>query len=175
MYYLKEWIEESMYDFEGGKMTNKTIIVKRIYKKEGTKKDGTTYTLTKLLADGYYFVTFKPIPNEIKEGSTVELDCVPSDRENTYDILRIISYTAPGNMKAEQKAEVASNPGSSQPPPPATQEESPEIALAKRLDIAVDLLCKKFNLKPEEVNPDSVVLAEILRQLYGQEWLKKEI
>jgi len=151
-------------------MTNKTIKVKRIYKKEGTKEDGTPYTLTKLLADGCYFVTFKPIPHEIKEGYTVELDCVPSDRENSYDITRIISYTAPETMKGEQEG-AASNPARPAQPPDA--QDVTEIA--KRLDIAVDLLCKKFNLKPEEVNPDSMVLAEILRQLYGQEWLKKAI
>jgi len=154
-------------------MTYKTIKVKRIYKKEGTKKDGTTYTLTKLLADGCYFMTFKPIPHEIKEGYTVELDCVPSDRENSYDITRIISYTSPETMKEEQEAGAASNP--TRPPQPPDAQDAPEIALAKRLDVAVDLLCKKFNLKPEEVNPDSMVLAEILRQLYGQEWLKKAI
>jgi len=160
-----------MDDFEDDKMTHKTIKVKRIYKKEGTKEDGTPYTLTKLLADGQYFVTFKPIPQEIKEGYTVELDCVPSDRENSYDIKRIISYAAPGIMEEKQNTGAASNPTRSPQPPDAQ-----DIAeIAKRLDIAVDLLCKKFNLKPEEVNPDSVVLAEILRQLYGQEWLKKEI
>lgn len=44
-----------------------------------------------------------------------------------------------------------------------------------RLDAATKIMCRKFNLKESEINPDSVVLAEILRQLYGTIWLNKEV
>ena len=52
---------------------------------------------------------------------------------------------------------------------------SPEADVSGRLALAVGILCKEFGLEPSQVNPDSVVLAEIMRQLYGSLWLNKEM
>lgn len=45
--------------------------------------------------------------------------------------------------------------------------------VSARLDAAVGIMCRRFNKQPIDVNPDSYVLAEIMRQLYGQQWLDK--
>ncbi len=45
--------------------------------------------------------------------------------------------------------------------------------VSARLDAAVGILCRRFNKQPIDVNPDSHVLAEIMRELYGQQWLDK--
>ncbi len=52
---------------------------------------------------------------------------------------------------------------------------SPEADVSGRLALAVGILCRQFGIEPEQVNPDSVVLAEIMRQLYGSLWLNKEM
>ncbi len=53
-----------------------------------------------------------------------------------------------------------------------TQEETISEVSA-RLDAAIEIMCQRFNKQPIDVNPDSYVLAEIMRQLYGQQWLDK--
>ncbi len=45
--------------------------------------------------------------------------------------------------------------------------------VSARLDAAIGILCGRFSKLPVEVNPDSHVLAEIMRELYGQQWLDR--
>ena len=91
-----------------------TIQVKKIYTKQGTTKSGKPYALLKLLANGKYYTTFKPIPQEIKEGYKVELDAESSSIANTFDIKRIISFEAPAetdpNHLSHPSAGVNANP-----------------------------------------------------------------
>lgn len=56
---------------------------------------------------------------------------------------------------------------------PRSESELSEVSA--RLDAAVGILCHRFNIPPSEVKPDSYVLAEIMRELYGQQWLSKEM
>lgn len=60
-------------------------------------------------------------------------------------------------------------------PSPQKSPQDTAMEVAERFDIAVEIICRKFNMDQKQVNPDSYVLAEILRQLYGQQWLAKEI
>ena len=46
--------------------------------------------------------------------------------------------------------------------------------VAARLHKAKLILCKEFSLEESEVNPDSIVLAECMKQLYGSIWLEKD-
>jgi len=90
-----------------------TIIVKRRYESTGTTKAGKPYTLTKLLAGGKYYSSFKPIAEAIQEGSEVELECDPSEIANTYDIKRIISFSdapASTDYTSSSKSQVYSSP-----------------------------------------------------------------
>ncbi|MEM3414805.1 MAG: hypothetical protein QW575_04480 [Thermoproteota archaeon] len=70
----------------------KTIIVKRIYKNTGTTKAGKPYTLTKFLADGKYYITFKPVPDDLAEGQSVKIAYEPTEKPDTYTITKIIEY-----------------------------------------------------------------------------------
>jgi hypothetical protein len=62
----------------------------------------------------------------------------------------------------------------SKQPDGATGRAQALLAVSARLDAAMDVLCKKFNIHPIEIDPSSHVLAEIMRQLYGQQWLDKD-
>ncbi|MEM3215952.1 MAG: hypothetical protein QXS81_01315 [Candidatus Micrarchaeaceae archaeon] len=72
----------------------KTITIKRIYRNKGTTKDGEPYTLTKILAGGKYYITFKPTPAGLAEGQSLRIECEPSEKPDTFKLIKIISYAA---------------------------------------------------------------------------------
>ncbi|MEM3416254.1 MAG: hypothetical protein QW719_02875 [Candidatus Micrarchaeaceae archaeon] len=82
----------------------KTITIKRIYKNAGTTKSGKPYTMTKLLADGKYYVTFKPVPDDLTEGGSLKIAYEPTESPTKFNITKIIEYA---NFAAKTEGPVA--------------------------------------------------------------------
>ena len=148
-----------------------TIEVKKIYTKEGLTKKGKPYNLTKLLAGGKYYTTFKPVPAEIKEGSMVELEFELTDTNSQYDITRIVSVADIGTPTAQSNANPISPNGAAsqaQSNSQAAPSAAIEAAVAHRLAAAKKILAKEM---PgfEEYSDYMQVLAEILHQLGAEE------
>ena len=147
-----------------------TIQIKKIYTKEGMTAAGQPYKLTKLLAGGKYYTTFKPIPEAIKEGSTVELEYEPTDSPSKYSITRIISVD---NANPKPKHESPEAIYHINPNPQIASTDNIEDIVARRLTRAKAILAKEM---PgfEEYSDYMSVLAELLHQL-GAEEMSREI
>ncbi|MEM4097892.1 MAG: hypothetical protein QXS81_04315 [Candidatus Micrarchaeaceae archaeon] len=89
----------------------KTIIIKRIYRNTGTTKDGKPYTLTKLLAGGKYYTTFKPMPAGLAEGQSLQIECEPTEKPDIFRLIKIISYAANPAREAQPVATTTASPG----------------------------------------------------------------
>ena len=147
-----------------------TIQIKKIYMKEGTTAAGQPYRLTKLLAGGKYYTTFKPIPEAIKEGSTVELEYEPTDSPSKYTITHIISVD---NANPKPKHESPEATSHAYPTPQAASVANIEYIVARRLSRARAILAEEM---PgfDEYHDYMPVLAELLHQL-GAEEMSREI
>lgn len=106
-------------------------------------------------------------------------DCLwPDKARNAYSKdaagrLPAKGNAAPANAEATTGSGIKREEGGLVYSPPSEIKNA--AVVEERLSRAVGLLCKQFNIAPSEVNPDSVVLAEILHQLGAAPWLNKEM
>ncbi len=143
-----------------------TITATKIYRKEGTSKAGKPYTRTTIIGEtGESYTTFSKFPllEAIREGATVTMGVTQEAQ----------LYKGKKQYRIDTVGATAQK--YTTPTPIAQPIEDPSTAVAQRLDEAIKIMCLKFAMKPTEINPDSLVLAELLRQLYGQAWLKKDM
>lgn len=156
-------------------MAKEIITAKRVY--NNVSKQGKKY-LKILATNGEYYVSWQTssITGEIKEGTGISLESKPGKMEGYKDIVRIISIDARNDTLDVNSSTISSTvkgSGVSKPPTPSTMSIVEQNVRAK-LKMAVSIMGDQFGLEDIGVNPDSVVLAEVLHQLISEVWLLKD-